>query len=58
METNFTKYLNDDLTNPRYLFHGSPRLLEGLAPHHLVSIATIKIKYADYKRNCSVPVCT
>lgn len=54
MEINFTKYLNDDLSNPRCLFHGSSRLLEGIVPHHLVSIATIKIEYVDYKRNYKI----
>ena len=28
-----SKYLNQDINNPKYLFHGSPKLLESIKPH-------------------------
>ena len=29
-----SKYLNQDINNPKHLFHGSPKLLESIKPHH------------------------
>ncbi len=28
-----SKYLNQDINNPKYLFHGSPKILETIKPH-------------------------
>ena len=28
-----SKYINQDINNPKYMFHGSPRLLESIKPH-------------------------